>query len=109
MSAAATNVPSSLGALEWKVVEVARRDRGRDIDPDSFLARIAHILLGTPLASRLADSRLEALRRFCIRAWHGGTVRTDDVRRLIEAGYSVGDLSRILAHVCSRPAELARG
>jgi len=43
---------------------------------------------GPPPAPNLASGRLEALRSFCVRAWHRDAVRWQDVRALIAAGYA---------------------
>lgn len=92
----------SLSDFDWKVVKVARRDGPRSLDPDSFLSRFARIFFGLPVPAPLANERLEALRRFCVRAWHWDLVRSNDLRALIGAGYSTADARRILAYVANR-------
>ena len=55
------------------------------------------LAFGSPDGCRTSVPRL--LRRFSVRAWYWDLIRTRDVRPLIEAGYSMADVSRILAHV----------
>lgn len=99
MNAIAINAVHSLNDLDWKVVDIGRLDGPRSINPDHFLARFARDFCGVPVARRLANERLEALRRFSVRAWYWDLVRIEDVSPLIDAGYTVPDVFRILAHV----------
>ena len=93
------NGECSLTDLDWKVVEVARIDGARSMNPDGRLARLLRDFFGLPIPRGLANGRAEALRRFCVRAWHWNVIRTNDIRPLIAAGYSSDDVLRILAHV----------
>jgi hypothetical protein len=95
---AVTSNPS-LRQLEWHVVEIAREDGPRSLNPDGFLARLSRDLFGLPMARRLANEKLEALRRFCVRAWYWDLIRTSDLRSLMDAGYSSMAVFQILAHV----------
>jgi hypothetical protein len=101
MRTAVSNNKASLGELEWKVVNMALDDGPRSLKPEGLMARISRDLFGFPVPQKLANARLEALRRFCVRAWHWDVVRLRDVRTLIDAGYSRADVRRILAHVGS--------
>lgn len=47
----------------------------------------------------LANPRLEALRRFCVRAWHWNLIRIQDMLLVSETGYPIADLCAIVAHV----------
>ena len=89
----------SLTDLDWRVIKVARMDGPKSINPDGRLARFLRNFFGLPISRQLANKRAEALRRFCIRAWYWDLIRASDVRRLIDAGYSMADVPRILAHV----------
>lgn len=89
---------SKLGDLEWRVVNMARQDGPRSLNPDGFVARVLRDVFGIP-ARRLANEGLEALRRFCVRAWYWDLIRTSDIRALTAAGYSKSDALQILAHV----------
>jgi hypothetical protein len=102
---AATNIidlrdhRDSLGPLEWDAIEIARRDGPRSFNPDGWHARIARALFGVEIARPLANKRLEALRRFSVRAWFWDLVRTKDMRAFFDAGYSSNDAWRILSYV----------
>jgi len=89
----------SLTALDWKVVDMARLDGRRSIAEPGQIARLARVLFGVPAAPRLANRRLEALRRFCVRAWYWKLIRADDTRPAIDAGYAMPDLLEILGHI----------
>lgn len=99
MNAITLNIGSSLTELDWKVVEMARTDPPRSINPEGHFSRFLRDFFGLPMTRQLANESLEALRRFCVRAWHWDFVRTTDVQALTKAGYSSTDLMRILAHI----------
>jgi hypothetical protein len=88
-----------LGKMDWQIVEMARKDGPRSLNPDRFLSRIAPNLFGVPLPRRLANDELEALRRFSVRAWFWDFVRTSDIQAFLDAGYTVTNAKRILAYV----------
>jgi hypothetical protein len=91
-----------LSEVDWIIVDIARKDGPISLNPDGLWARISGSLLGLRVANRLADDTLEALRRFCVRAWYWNSIRTSDLRTLIEAGYSHVQALQILAHVAGR-------
>ena len=99
MNAAVLKLDSSLTALDWRVVAIARSDGPRSINPDRRFSQIMRDLCGLPVVRKLANEKLETLRRFCVRAWFWDLIRTGDVRALMEAGYTSTDLFQILAHV----------
>jgi hypothetical protein len=92
---------SSLSDLDWNVVEMARADGPLSLNPEGLLAKFAWIVLGTRVPQGMANEQLEALRRFCVRAWYWDFVPARDVRPLIDAGYSSSDALQILEHVAS--------
>jgi hypothetical protein len=99
MNAIALKQGCSLSALDWRVVEIARSDGPRSINPDGRFTRFCRNFFGLPIARKLANDRLEALRRFCVRAWYGDLIRASDIQTLVEAGYSTPDAFQILTHV----------
>jgi hypothetical protein len=99
MNAIALKLECSLTDLEWRVVEIARSDGPRSINPDGRFTKFLRDFFGLPITRKLANEKLEALRRFCVRAWYWDLIRSRDVRTLIEAGYSSVDTFQILAHV----------
>ena len=99
MNALTLNIGCSLTELDWKVIEMARTDPPRSVNPDGHFSRFLRDFFGLPIARQLANGNLETLRRFCVRAWHWDFVRTKDVQAMTLAGYSSADVSRILAHI----------
>ena len=101
MNAIALN-QGSLIWVDWRIVEIARVDGPRSIDPDGRGARFLRAFFALPRARRLASDRAEALRRFCVRAWYSSLIPSNDVRPLIDAGYTRIDVLDVLAHVARR-------
>lgn len=90
-----------LDDLDWRVVEIARTDGPRSLNPDGRFTRFLRDFFGLPVARKLANEKLEALRRFCVRAWCWDLVRSKDLKMLMNAGYSSATVFQILAHVAS--------
>lgn len=88
-----------LKELDWKVVEIARADGPRSLNRDGRFTRLLRDFFGLPAPRKLANEKLEALRRFCVRAWYWDLVRYKDLRMLMNAGYSSAAVFQILAHV----------
>jgi hypothetical protein len=84
---------------DWKVIEMARANGPWSQNPDGLFALVARYLVGLPEARSLADKRLEALRRFAVRAWYWDSIRAKDVRAFRSAGYSRTHILEILSHV----------
>jgi|SRR5579864_117581 len=82
------------------VIEIARVDGPRSLNPDGIAARFLRFL-GARVARRLANEGLEALRRFSVRAWYWDLIRKRDLQALLEAGYSSAHVQQILAHVAA--------
>ena len=99
MNAVCTIAPQRLDQMSWQVIDMARRDGPRSLNPDGIVARVARSLFGIPAPCRLADDGLEALRRFSVRAWFWDFVPAKEVRAFLEAGYTETDARRILAYV----------
>ena len=94
-------VRREFGETEWAIVEMARHDGPRSLNPNSLVARLCSMLLGEDIKRPLANGRLEALRQFSVRAWFWDLVRTRDVRTLFDAGFTWDDAWRVLAHVAA--------
>jgi hypothetical protein len=87
-----------LSRTGWEVVAMARTDGSISLNPNGPVASIAS-LFGVPVTGGLADKKLEALRRFSVRAWFWDLIRAKDVRAFIAAGYSRTNIVEILSHV----------
>lgn len=81
-------IPARLTPLEWSVVAIAWSDRLSSLRRPGRIARAMGGLFGGH-NPRLADPRLEALRRMAVLTWHHGyTVPPHEVRAFGDAGYS---------------------
>lgn len=88
-----------LTRLEWSVVACARRDGRRSLRAEGRLDRMLRALTGRP-NPRLADGRLEALRRMAVLAWRDGyTVAAYEVRAFLSAGFTTGQYETLVNHV----------
>ncbi|WBH15897.1 hypothetical protein [Sphingomonas radiodurans] len=80
---------ASLSALEWLVVAVAKRDRMSSLRQPGRLTVAMGSLFGPQRNPRLADERLEALRRIAVLSWHYGyVVPGSEVTRFLAAGFA---------------------
>jgi hypothetical protein len=79
---------ASFGALEWQVIALARRDGPLSLRRPGRLSTALGSLFGGH-KPRLADPRLEALRRIAVLSWRRGySVAPHEVRAFIEAGFT---------------------
>ena len=80
---------SALSPLEWLVVSLARRDRLSSLRAPGKLSAALGTLFGPRPNPRLADERLEALRRIAVFSWHYGyVVPGREVSRFLAAGFT---------------------
>ena len=95
---------SRFSSTELRVIDLAQRiDASQELSHESRLGRFVEAVLGMRLARPLADPRLETLRRFASLArHHSDDVGEDDVRSLIEAGYSPGQAFGLLTWLGNR-------
>jgi hypothetical protein len=89
-----------LGPLEWSVVAVARKDRVSSLRNPGRLSTALGNLFGTRSNPRLADPRLEALRRLAVLAWHHGfALPVSEIRAFLAAGFTVSQYETVLASI----------
>lgn len=85
---------AELGALEWRVVALARREAdrfgGRALAEAGAFGRLVARLTGIHGVARLADDRLEALRRFVCLARRGDLRMAAAAAALGGLGFSTG-------------------
>ena len=95
--------PDGLTALEWRVVMLARQDGIASLSANPRPGRLRALLFGTRPDPRLADPRLEALRRVAVHAWHHGlAVPAAEVARFTDAGFGAAALQRVVLWVDAR-------
>jgi hypothetical protein len=74
--------------LEWSVVAIARNDSRSSLRQPGRSAAVLRLLFDKP-NPRLADDRLEALRRLAVLAWlDGPEVHPDEVGIFLSAGFT---------------------
>jgi hypothetical protein len=91
-----------LSALEWLVVAIARRDGLASLRAPGRLSMAMGVLFGTKPNPRLADPKLEALRRLAVLSWHHGfAVPASAVKNFLAAGYSTDQYEALVASIAS--------
>ncbi len=89
-----------LSALEWAVVVLARGDRLSTLRQPGRLATALGNLFGRGTNPRLADPRLEALRRIAVLAWHDRVaVPAREIGEFLAAGFTAGQYDTMLASI----------
>lgn len=102
---------ATLSPLEWQVVAIAQRDRLSSLEAPGRWSRLLALLFGGDRASpRLADSKLEALRRIAVLAWHKGyALPKQEIAAFHASGYSLEHLELLLARVSQGRSALNEG
>ncbi len=91
---------AGFSALEWSVIALAKRDTLRSLESTGRMARALGSLFGLGTASRLADPRLEALRRAAVYAWRRGfALPMAEIERFREAGFIDAQLETLVVSV----------
>ncbi len=79
----------ALTDLERSVIAIARHDRVSTLRTPGRVSRWLGVLFGLRVSPRLADDRLEALRRIAVLSWrHGYAVPALELRTFLAAGYT---------------------
>ncbi|MCC2979218.1 hypothetical protein [Sphingomonas sp. IC4-52] len=90
---------SPLSALEWSVVALARNDSLSSLRQPGRLS-MAMATIFRQSNPRLADPKLEALRRMAVLAWHHSfQVPASELRAFFEAGFTVGHYETMMASI----------
>jgi hypothetical protein len=93
---------ADFSAIEWMVIGLAERDGLSSLSTPGRLARALGGLFGVGASSRLADERLERLRRFAVLVrHHGWRVPTSEVKAFLTQ-FSVGQLETVIASATRR-------
>lgn len=86
---------------EWIAIRLARCDGVASVRAASPIGSAVRRLFGLEPANRLADPRLEALRRVAVCCWRQRPIDSRQVEALIGAGFSFDHVALIRAHVQS--------
>jgi hypothetical protein len=101
--APAAQFPGSAGEpltpLEWSVVRIARNDGRRTLRAPDWTSTLARLFFSDS-NPRLADPRLEALRRLAVLAWHDGpAVPAHELQAFLGAGFTTEQLRAINVYI----------
>lgn len=84
-----STTPARLSALEWSIVAMAEQDSLASIREPSRHTRMLRAFFGVKQPNRLANDRLETLRRVAVLAWHHGwNVPKSELAAFRMAGFS---------------------
>lgn len=96
----ASSVPVQLDDLERQAVLISRTDDARSISPRGRIDRVTAVLFGSRPASRLADDRLEAYRRYAVLyRLRGPRLAASETARALQAGIPNRKLELVRAMV----------
>lgn len=102
-----------LSALEWAVVALAERDGLSSLRTPGRLSMALGALFGAGHNPRLADARLEALRRTAVLSWHHGyVVPSREVEQFLAAGFTPAQYELVvdsIGHARASRRRAARG
>ncbi len=96
--------PAHLTTLEWSIIADAQRDGLASLrEPGRFLSALSS-LFGIHRAGRLANNRLEILRRIAVLAWHyRWNVPKSELREFFAAGFTAGHYELVQAGIRAAP------
>jgi hypothetical protein len=96
---AAAPVHSRLTQLEWSVVAIGRKDSRSSLRKPGWFSVLGRVLFSNT-NPRLADPRLEALRRLAVLSWHDGpALPLHEIRALLDAGFTLEQYDAIKEHI----------
>jgi hypothetical protein len=82
--------PGHFTPLEWSAVALGRGDGLSTIRLPNRISMILNLLFGARQNPRLADPRLEALRRIAVLSRHyGASIHEGEIHAFIAAGYTL--------------------
>jgi hypothetical protein len=102
---------SGFSGLEWQVVAIAQHDRLASLEkPGRLSVALGMIFGGESPNPKLADQKLEALRRVAVLAWHKGyALPRHEIRAFHEAGFTPDQYETLLASISRGRAALNQG
>lgn len=95
---AAPRAQADFSALEWQVIAIARQDSLSSLRRPGAFSLALGVVFGSRRANpRLADTRLEALRRTAVVAWHRGhALPPHEIRAFHDAGFTLDQYGALL-------------
>ncbi len=103
--AAEAETPARFSPLEWQVIALAERDRPASLRRPGAMSLALGAVFGGH-NPRLADPRLEALRRLAVLSWrHGYAVPRHEQRAFVAAGFTLAHQELLLDSIFAARAE----
>jgi hypothetical protein len=94
------SVQNGFTPVEWQVIQLARRDGTASLRAPDRWDRLKTWIFGERANPRLANGRLESLRRLAVDAWHRGyAVRPSFLKAFLKAGFNESQLETLLAAI----------
>ena len=91
---------ADFSALEWSVIALAQRDTIGSLHAPARMSRALGSVFGRGTNSRLADPRLETLRRLAVHAWKRGyALPAHEVALFLTAGFTMQQAEVLVASV----------
>lgn len=104
--AAAQGDGASFSALEWGVVAIAERDSLSSLKTPGRMAMAFGTLFGGKPDTKLADSRLEALRQMAVLTWHKGyRVAESAIHAFLAAGFTLDHYELLAGSITGKRAK----
>lgn len=98
--------PAQFSPLEWTVVALAERDPLSSLKSPGRMAMALGSLFGDRPNPKLADPKLEALRKLAVLTWHDGyRVATSAISAFLEAGFSPQQYELLAGSIVSARAK----
>lgn len=95
--------PARLSALEWSVVALAERDTIASLREPGRIAAALESLFGLQRPNKLANPRLEVLRRLAVFAWRQGwKVPASEVKAFLAEGFTLDHYELVQASIAAR-------
>ena len=109
---APVSLEPDFSALEWSIIRLARVDGLSTIRAPGLVRRSYNWLIGRTGSPKLANERLEALRRIAVLSWHFGfSVPGEDVADFLSAGFTPEQyellVTQVRAAASPRPSRTA--
>jgi hypothetical protein len=100
---------SELSALDWTAVAIARFDGLSSLAEPGPISVVLGALFGRRVTTRLANSRLEALRRIAVLCWHRESAASGrDIKAFTDAGFTLDQYETVHTRIRHMKSESSR-
>lgn len=95
--------PARLSALEWSVVALAERDTIASLREPGRIAAALESLFGLQRPNKLANPRLEVLRRLAVFAWRQSwKVPESELKAFLAEGFTLDQYELVQASIAAK-------